>query len=172
MDSIYIFINNYGRDPLFWVLYGVFAVIGAIIAYIYLTKKKIPRHSKHPKVFRTIIAILFGLTFIGSIFVLALFIFSEVLKMDKKKSYSASSAIVLVVLAALGITTANTETVYYKNCTEVWEAGHDNITKDDEEYLASLDRDNDGIACERGSNASNSDSDDADQDTDTDSSEE
>jgi hypothetical protein len=40
-------------------------------------------------------------------------------------------------------------TQYYKNCTEVWNAGAGPIYRGQPGYAPHLDRDNDGIGCER-----------------------
>ncbi len=39
--------------------------------------------------------------------------------------------------------------VYYRNCTEAWNAGVAPLRRGDAGYAPHLDRDNDGIACER-----------------------
>ncbi|MGG4495607.1 MBL fold metallo-hydrolase [Brevibacillus reuszeri] len=46
-------------------------------------------------------------------------------------------------------TTEQLETVYYKNCAEAKAAGAAPLRKGDPGYRAALDRDNDGIACEK-----------------------
>ncbi|WP_103109465.1 MBL fold metallo-hydrolase [Brevibacillus reuszeri] len=46
-------------------------------------------------------------------------------------------------------TTEQKETVYYKNCAEAKAAGAAPLRKGDPGYRAALDRDNDGIACEK-----------------------
>ncbi|WP_030181087.1 excalibur calcium-binding domain-containing protein [Streptomyces violaceorubidus] len=37
----------------------------------------------------------------------------------------------------------------FKNCTEAYDAGYSNIQKDDEHYGEHLDRDKDGVGCDR-----------------------
>ncbi len=148
MENIFDVIKDYATDPLFWILYVVFSIVGAVIAYIFMTKKKIPRNIKGVKVVRVIIAILFGLTFIGGLFVALIAVFGGVLKWDKKKTYSIASLIVVLVLTALGIFTATTDTVQYENCTAAWNDGQANIVEGDPEYASHLDGDKDGVACE------------------------
>ncbi|GIP21157.1 MULTISPECIES: excalibur calcium-binding domain-containing protein [Paenibacillus] len=41
------------------------------------------------------------------------------------------------------------KTVYFKNCTAAKKAGYYNIKRGDPGYRKALDRDNDGIACEK-----------------------
>lgn len=148
MSDVFNVLKDYGNDPLFWVLYVVFAIVGAIIAYVFMTKKKIPRNTKNAKVIRIVISILFGLTFIGGLFVALIALFGGVLKWDKKKTYSIASIIVVLVLTALGVFTATTDTVVFENCTAAWNDGYANIVEGDAEYASHLDGDKDGVACE------------------------
>uniref|UniRef100_UPI00406D1E70 excalibur calcium-binding domain-containing protein n=1 Tax=Paenibacillus sp. FSL H8-0168 TaxID=2921378 RepID=UPI00406D1E70 len=45
--------------------------------------------------------------------------------------------------------TNTTDNVYYQNCDEVRSAGEDPLYSDEPGYRPALDRDNDGVACER-----------------------
>jgi hypothetical protein len=45
--------------------------------------------------------------------------------------------------------TITTDNVYYQNCDEVRSAGEDPLYVDEPGYRLALDRDNDGIACEK-----------------------
>lgn len=47
------------------------------------------------------------------------------------------------------VTTTKAPSVYYKNCSAVWDAGMAPLRKGDPGYRSGLDRDGDGVACEK-----------------------
>jgi putative pneumococcal surface protein len=55
------------------------------------------------------------------------------------------------VILTLAFVSANifAETLHFKNCKEARSKGYKNIKKGEPGYARHLDRDNDGIACER-----------------------
>ena len=57
----------------------------------------------------------------------------------------------LFVILTLEFISTNTfaETLHFKNCKEARSKGYKNIKKGEPGYARHLDRDNDGIACER-----------------------
>ncbi|MFH8463487.1 LAETG motif-containing sortase-dependent surface protein [Streptomyces sp. NPDC017991] len=64
---------------------------------------------------------------------------------------SASVAVAALALAALSVTTAEAHDGLhpFKNCTEAYENGYSNIVKGDDHYGEHLDRDKDGIGCDK-----------------------
>lgn len=66
-----------------------------------------------------------------------------------------AGAALLLVLGSVGMFTNTTEakskskSVYFRNCTAAKNAGYSNIQRGQPGYRRALDRDNDGIACER-----------------------
>ncbi|MGW8064833.1 LAETG motif-containing sortase-dependent surface protein [Streptomyces ziwulingensis] len=62
------------------------------------------------------------------------------------------AAVALAALALAALPTAaqaHEGTHPFKNCTEAYENGYANIAQDDEHYGAHLDRDNDGVGCDK-----------------------
>ncbi|MFD6293116.1 LAETG motif-containing sortase-dependent surface protein [Streptomyces sp. NPDC060205] len=64
---------------------------------------------------------------------------------------SASVAVAALALAAVSVTTAEAHDGLhpFKNCTEAYENGYSNIVKGDDHYGEHLDRDKDGIGCDK-----------------------
>ncbi|MGC5568642.1 LAETG motif-containing sortase-dependent surface protein [Streptomyces sp. FR-108] len=64
---------------------------------------------------------------------------------------SASLAVAALALAALSATTAEAHDGLhpFQNCTEAYENGYANIVKGDDHYAEDLDRDKDGIGCDK-----------------------
>ncbi|MFE1802193.1 LAETG motif-containing sortase-dependent surface protein [Streptomyces sp. NPDC059517] len=64
---------------------------------------------------------------------------------------SASAAVAALALAALSVTTAEAHDGLhpFKNCTEAYENGYSDIVKGDDHYGEHLDRDKDGIGCDK-----------------------
>ncbi|MEU6102159.1 excalibur calcium-binding domain-containing protein [Streptomyces flaveolus] len=62
----------------------------------------------------------------------------------------AAVAVAALALAALpAVAEAHDGTHPFKNCTEAYDAGYSNIEKGDEHYGAHLDRDKDGVGCDK-----------------------
>ncbi|MFC8866302.1 LAETG motif-containing sortase-dependent surface protein [Streptomyces sp. NPDC057148] len=62
----------------------------------------------------------------------------------------AAVAVAAVALAALPtLAEAHEGTHPFKNCTEAYDAGYSNIPKGDEHYADRLDRDQDGVGCDK-----------------------
>ncbi|MFD4256176.1 LAETG motif-containing sortase-dependent surface protein [Streptomyces sp. NPDC058534] len=62
----------------------------------------------------------------------------------------AAVAVAALALAALPTAAqAHDGTHPFKNCTEAYENGHSNIPSTDEHYGKHLDRDNDGVGCDK-----------------------
>ena len=63
----------------------------------------------------------------------------------------AAVAVAALALTALSATTAQAHDGNhpFKNCTEAYENGYDNIARGDEHYDDDLDRDQDGIGCDQ-----------------------
>ncbi|GGQ44766.1 excalibur calcium-binding domain-containing protein [Streptomyces flaveolus] len=62
----------------------------------------------------------------------------------------AAVALAALALAALpAVAEAHDGTHPFKNCTEAYDAGYSNIEKGDEHYGAHLDRDKDGVGCDK-----------------------
>ncbi|MFI8945395.1 LAETG motif-containing sortase-dependent surface protein [Streptomyces sp. NPDC053750] len=68
----------------------------------------------------------------------------------KLLSKPAAVAVAAVALAALPTAAqAHEGTHPFKNCTEAYDAGYSNIKKGDEHYGEHLDRDKDGVGCDK-----------------------
>ncbi|WP_225636888.1 excalibur calcium-binding domain-containing protein [Streptomyces solaniscabiei] len=62
----------------------------------------------------------------------------------------AAVAVAALALAALpAVAEAHDGTHPFKNCTEAYDAGYSDIEKGDEHYGAHLDRDKDGVGCDK-----------------------
>ncbi|MFJ9196482.1 excalibur calcium-binding domain-containing protein [Streptomyces flaveolus] len=62
----------------------------------------------------------------------------------------AAVAVAALALAALpAVAEAHDGTHPFKNCTEAYDAGYSNIEKGDEHYGEHLDRDKDGVGCDK-----------------------
>ncbi|MGY3201553.1 LAETG motif-containing sortase-dependent surface protein [Streptomyces sp. TE5632] len=63
---------------------------------------------------------------------------------------SAAVTVAALALATLPLTTAAAHegSHPFKNCTEAYDAGYQNIQRGDEHYGKHLDRDNDGVGCD------------------------
>ncbi|MFD6326470.1 LAETG motif-containing sortase-dependent surface protein [Streptomyces sp. NPDC058442] len=64
---------------------------------------------------------------------------------------SAAVTVAALALAALPLTTATAHegSHPFKNCTEAYNAGYQNIQRGDEHYGKHLDRDGDGVGCDQ-----------------------
>lgn len=62
---------------------------------------------------------------------------------------SAAVTVAALALATLPVTTAVAHEGVFKNCTEAYNAGYSNIKADSEHYGKHLDRDNDGVGCDK-----------------------
>ncbi|MEU0539209.1 excalibur calcium-binding domain-containing protein [Nocardia sp. NPDC005978] len=67
------------------------------------------------------------------------------------KKFLTWFGVIAIVFAAvlLGTKSAQADEVYYKNCAAARAAGAAPILRDEPGYRPALDRDNDGVACER-----------------------
>ncbi|MGV9414381.1 excalibur calcium-binding domain-containing protein [Nocardia sp. NPDC003693] len=67
------------------------------------------------------------------------------------KKFLTWFGVIAIVVAALlmGTKSAQAEEVYYKNCAAARDAGAAPILRGEPGYRSALDRDDDGIACER-----------------------
>lgn len=70
--------------------------------------------------------------------------------MKKKLVFTLIAAILVAnVSTIVAVPKAEAKKVYYKNCTAVRKAGKAPLYKGDPGYRKALDRDGDGIACEK-----------------------
>ncbi|MBP2000665.1 hypothetical protein J2Z69_001696 [Paenibacillus shirakamiensis] len=72
--------------------------------------------------------------------------------MKKKLVFSILSTVVVSTFAVGAFTTevqAKSKSLYFKNCTAAKNAGYFNILRGEPGYRATLDRDHDGVACEK-----------------------
>lgn len=69
--------------------------------------------------------------------------------MKKKLVFTVLAAILVANVSVIAVPKAEAKKVYYKNCTAVRKAGKAPLYKGEPGYHKALDRDGDGIACEK-----------------------
>ncbi|MDR6725022.1 hypothetical protein J2W91_003508 [Paenibacillus amylolyticus] len=69
--------------------------------------------------------------------------------MKKKLVFTVLSAILVANASVIAVPKAEAKKVYYKNCTAVRKAGKAPLYKGEPGYRKALDRDGDGVACEK-----------------------
>lgn len=69
--------------------------------------------------------------------------------MKKKLVFTLLTAILVANVSVLTMPKAEAKKVYYKNCTAVRKAGKAPLYKGEPGYRKALDRDGDGVACEK-----------------------
>lgn len=69
--------------------------------------------------------------------------------MKKKLVLTVLAAILVANVSVIAIPKAEAKKVYYKNCAAVRKAGKAPLYKGEPGYRKALDRDGDGVACEK-----------------------
>lgn len=69
--------------------------------------------------------------------------------MKKKLVFTVLAAILVANVSVIAVPKAEAKKVYYKNCTAVRKAGKAPLYKGEPGYRKALDRDGDGVACEK-----------------------
>lgn len=69
--------------------------------------------------------------------------------MKKKLVFTVLVAILVANVSMIAAPKAEAKKVYYKNCTAVRKAGKAPLYKGEPGYRKALDRDGDGVACEK-----------------------
>jgi len=69
--------------------------------------------------------------------------------MKKKLVFTVLAAILVANVSVIAVPKAEAKKVYYKNCTAVRKAGKAPLYKGEPGYRKALDREGDGIACEK-----------------------
>lgn len=69
--------------------------------------------------------------------------------MKKKLVFTVLAASLVANVSVIAVPKAEAKKVYYKNCTAVRKAGKAPLYKGEPGYRKALDRDGDGVACEK-----------------------
>ncbi|QLG38706.1 excalibur calcium-binding domain-containing protein [Paenibacillus sp. E222] len=69
--------------------------------------------------------------------------------MKKKLVFTVLATILVANVSVIAVPKAEAKKVYYKNCTAVRKAGKAPLYKGEPGYRKALDRDGDGVACEK-----------------------